>query len=103
MQVGTERLVERLMKKSGVTVFCSSTGEEVSFEREDWGHGAFTLALLEGLKGEADRLPQDSYVTLAELQAFVSSRVSKLTEGRQNPRIPLQVGGDPNTRLAMIK
>jgi len=103
LQVGTERLVERLMKKSGVTVFCSSTGEEVSFEREDWGHGAFTLALLEGLKGEADRLPQDSYVTLAELQAFVSSRVSKLTEGRQNPRIPLQVGGDPNTRLAMIK
>jgi WD40 repeat protein len=103
LQVGTERLVERLMKKSGVTVFCSSTGEEVSFEREDWGHGAFTLALLEGLKGEADRLPQDSYVTLAELQAFVSSRVSNLTEGRQNPRIPLQVGGDPNTRLAMIK
>jgi WD40 repeat protein len=103
LQVGTERLVERLMKKSGVTVFCSSTGEEVSFEREDWGHGAFTLALLEGLKGEADRLPQDGYVTLAELQAFVSSRVSKLTEGRQNPRIPLQVGGDPNTRLAMIK
>jgi len=103
LRVGTERLTEGLMKKAGVTVFCSSTGEEVSFEREAWGHGAFTLALLEGLKGEADRLPKDGSVTIAELQAFVSSRVSELTEGRQNPRIPLQIGGNPNARLAMIK
>ena len=29
--------------------FASSQGREVSLERDDWGNGAFTKALVEGL------------------------------------------------------
>ncbi len=33
----------------------ASTGKESSLESPEWGHGAFTLALLEGLgEGKAD-------------------------------------------------
>jgi hypothetical protein len=40
--------------ENGVVVFASSTGMQLSLERADWGNGAFTKALLEGLEGEAD-------------------------------------------------
>jgi caspase domain-containing protein len=40
--------------ENGVVVFAASTGREAAFEREEWGHGAFTLALLEALNGKTE-------------------------------------------------
>lgn len=45
----------------------------------------------------------DGFITLSELQTYVSIRVAEMTEGRQNPRIPIQVGGNPNARLARVR
>lgn len=68
---------------TGVVMFASSTGREVSFERQDWHNGAFTEALLEGLKGKAD-YQKDGRITIAELNLWLSTRVAELTEERQN-------------------
>jgi hypothetical protein len=70
--------------EAGVVVMASSTGREVSLEDEKWGHGAFTLALIEGLSGKADD-NRDGAVYLTEIDDYVTNRVKELTNGEQHP------------------
>ena len=77
-------IVNRMARaESGIVMFASSTGREVSYESKEWSHGAFTKALLEGLSGKAD-YQQDGHITVAELNLWLSSRVAELTDNRQN-------------------
>ncbi|MGD8275625.1 MAG: caspase family protein, partial [Thiohalocapsa sp.] len=70
---------------SGVVVLASSTGKELSLEHPDWGHGAFTYALLEAIRdGKAD-YQRTGHVTIDELGLYVDQCVRKLTDGRQHP------------------
>jgi uncharacterized caspase-like protein len=70
--------------ENGVVTFASSTGREVSQERPDWGNGAFTKAIIEGLLGRADLL-RTGTITVSELDAYVANRVKELTGGSQHP------------------
>lgn len=70
--------------ENGVLVLSSSEGRELSQERDDWKHGAFTKALLEGVDGSAD-FNHDSVVTFSELNSYVGDRVKELTANRQHP------------------
>ena len=57
----------------------------MSQEHEKWQHGAFTFALLEGLRdGKAD-LYKDGVIKVSELLAYVKNRVPELTDYRQHP------------------
>ena len=76
-----------------VMTFASSTGRQPSYERAEWGNGAFTKAVVEALSGKADFF-QNGYVTTAELDAYVSDRVPKLTGGLQTPAIARPFGVD---------
>lgn len=80
-------------REPGVTVITSSSGREFSYERPEWQHGAFTMALLEGLSGQAD-LNEDLLINLAELNYFITERVRDLTEGRQHPYMPINLFGN---------
>ncbi len=77
--------------ENGLVVFASSTGNQVSYENPQWGNGAFTKALIEGLQGKADYslkdLPSDSQVWVNELNLYLSQRVPELTSGSQTPSI----------------
>ncbi|MAU06402.1 MAG: hypothetical protein CL919_00765 [Deltaproteobacteria bacterium] len=53
-------------------------------EDTSWGHGAFTKALLDGLKGSAD-YDRDQVITLKELDLYVTRSVKTLTNGQQRP------------------
>ncbi len=77
----------RLYRETGRAVLTSSDVNEISEEGANWGggHGVFTWALLEGLRGAADR-NHDHIVTAGELFAYVSNRVRQETNSRQNPR-----------------
>jgi hypothetical protein len=70
--------------ENSVIVFASSTGKQESLERSDWGNGAFTKVLLQGLDGGA-RLPSTPAVTTRSLSPFVHDGVSRLTQGLQSP------------------
>ncbi|HLG13062.1 MAG TPA: caspase family protein [Blastocatellia bacterium] len=76
----------KLFKETGRAVLTSSDVNELSQESALWGggHGIFTLALLEGLSGEADA-NGDRYVTAGELFAYVRDRVRAETGFHQNP------------------
>jgi len=64
-------------------VFASSTGSQVSEEREEWHNGAFTEALLEALTGK--ELFGEKAVTVKALDLFLGRRVKELTAGAQTP------------------
>jgi WD40 repeat protein len=72
-------------EENGVVIMAASTGKEYSFESSEWGHGAFTLALLEGMKeGHAD-LNGNGIVNIREIDYYVAERVKELSGGKQHP------------------
>jgi uncharacterized caspase-like protein len=70
--------------ENGVVVFASSTGKQYSLEDPQWGNGAFTKALIEGLEGGADFLGKGK-ITINMLDAFIAEKVKELTNGKQTP------------------
>jgi hypothetical protein len=80
----TAILNELASPEYGLVVIASSTGKQVSFESTEWGNGAFTKALVEGLSGRAD-LKKRGRITHKMLDFYVSDRVDELTHGQQTP------------------
>jgi WD40 repeat protein len=70
--------------ENGIVVFASSTGKQLSLERDEWNNGAFTKALVEGMRGAAAR-PGLSAISISDLNGYVSRRVNQLTGGTQRP------------------
>ena len=70
--------------ENGVVVFSASTSSESSYEREEWGNGAFTKALVEGLNGAAS-IGSTGRITYNMLNVYISERVKELTKGQQHP------------------
>lgn len=77
----------RLFTETGRAVLTSSDVNELSEESPRWGggHGIFSWAILEGLRGEADA-NSDRFVTAGELFNYVHDRVRIETAFHQNPR-----------------
>ena len=80
----TDALRELINSESGVVVMTASTGKESSQESSEWGHGAFTKALIEGLEGEAD-FDRDNTIDIKEIDLYITKRVKALTSGSQHP------------------
>jgi hypothetical protein len=74
--------------ENGVIVYTSSTGNELSQEKDEWGNGAFAKAVVEGLRGAAGR-PDVPVVMISDLQGYVSRRVKELTNGNQKPMMAM--------------
>ncbi len=66
----------------------ASRPSERSFEDVRWsgGHGVFTYALLQGLRGQADR-DADGIVRAGEVIDYLGRVVPEETESRQHPRV----------------
>lgn len=72
--------------ENGIVVFTSSTGNEFSIEADN--NGAFTKALVEGLRGAAAR-PDVRAIMISDLEGYVSRRVRDLTGGKQKPMMAM--------------
>ena len=70
--------------ENGVIVFAASTGRQFAQESPEWGNGAFTKAVIEGMSGKAD-VGRTGRVTHKMLDLYVSERVKALTRGTQSP------------------
>ena len=98
--VDNDRFVKELQEANAV-IFTSSRGRELSQESGKWKHGAFTYALIEGIKGKAD-LIKDNKISMKELDAYVSETVPKITGGAQHP-ITNTPDGYVNFPVAILK
>ncbi|NQU20360.1 MAG: caspase family protein [Candidatus Nealsonbacteria bacterium] len=83
---GNVKTSVRTLNDAVIFTVTASTGLQRSIENKQWGHGAFTMSLLEALDGKAD-VPGDGRgtVTLHETIAYVKRRVPELTGGKQTP------------------
>jgi len=70
--------------ENGAVVFSSATGRQYALENREWGNGAFTKAVVEGIGGKAD-YKSTGRITLNMLDLYVSERVKELTKGQQTP------------------
>jgi hypothetical protein len=78
---------ESWRNQAGIVLMTACLAQDAARESARWGHGALTLAILEGLTGERlptspasnVRLPQesspDAVISLADLNSYVSQRV----------------------------
>ncbi len=85
--------------ENGVIVFSSSTGRQLSQEDSKWGNGAFTKAVVEGLRGKAE-INNSGKVTLKGLDYYVVERVKELTHGQQSP-VSIAPGGITDFPIAV--
>ena len=86
-------IVRRSLAGSNVTVLASSGATEVSREKPEWGNGAFTEALLEGL-GKAGDTDASGMISVQELADFIQGRLPVLTDSAQTPAIETRFSGD---------
>ena len=69
---------------SGAVVFGSASGSQLAQESPAWGHGAFTLALLEAFAGKAGPTA-DGVLHITTIEGYLARRVKQLTHGLQTP------------------
>ncbi|MBX2867860.1 MAG: caspase family protein [Acidiferrobacterales bacterium] len=76
---------------SNIVVMSSTDSGTLAQEIASLGHGVFTHALLEGMRGKADSY-QDGKVTMSELNAFVANAVPAITKNAQKPTLSVPGG-----------
>jgi uncharacterized caspase-like protein len=87
--------------ENGAVVFSSATGRQYSLENREWGNGAFTKGVVEGLRGKAD-YTATGRITLNMLDLYVSERVKELTQGKQTPTT-VKPPNVPDFPLALVR
>ncbi len=98
----TDAFVNELASaENGVIVFASSTGKQLSQEKAEWGNGAFTKALVEGLSGRAD-FAKNGKITHKGLDYYVTERVKELTKGQQSP-VSISPNGVTDFPVALVR
>jgi hypothetical protein len=70
--------------ENGAVVFSSATGRQYALENTEWGNGAFTKGLVEGIRGKAN-YSGTGRITVNMLDLYISERVKELTRGEQTP------------------
>jgi uncharacterized caspase-like protein len=87
---GTRRSITSAVKSiissgSGSIIMTATTGSGYSYEQKEWGHGAFTKALLEGIAQTKADYDHDDSISIKEIDLFITTRVKELTHGKQKP------------------
>jgi WD40 repeat protein len=74
-----EKAIAQMARSTGTFWITASGSEQFATEFDKLGHGVFTYALLEGMKGKADT-NGDSRLTVRELSTYIENRVPELSE-----------------------
>ena len=82
--VSGDDMARQMTAGEGFFLLAATKPGEESKEQSSLAHGAFTYAVLEGLRGSADS-NGDGQLTVSELFGYVARRVPALTQGQQHP------------------
>ncbi|MCE3295064.1 MAG: hypothetical protein K0R65_778 [Crocinitomicaceae bacterium] len=85
-----KELFSDLRRGTGSTVISSAGGAEYAMESSTWKNGLFTYCLLSGLSSQKADLNLDGKIMLSEVQQYVRSEVSRLSQGKQQPTSRLE-------------
>lgn len=97
-----EKAIAQLARSTGTHWLTASGSEQYATEFAQLGHGVFTYALLEGLKGRADS--GDKRVTINELKAWLESEVPELTQKyKGTPQYPASYGYGQDFPVSVVE
>jgi TolB-like protein len=82
--ISADELAAQVSVGEGFFLLAATKPGEDSTERPELGHGAFTYAVLEALRGAADS-DRSGVLSVSELFGYVARRVPDLTAGEQHP------------------
>jgi TolB-like protein len=82
--VSGDEMARQMTAGEGFFLLAATKPGEESKEQSTLAHGAFTYAVLEGLRGAADT-DGDGILSVSELFGYVARRVPMLTQGHQHP------------------
>jgi len=74
-----EKAIAQMARSTGTFWITASGSNQFATEFEKLGHGVFTYALLEGVKGQADS-NGDQKLTIRELSTYIENKVPELAE-----------------------
>ncbi|MFH1155996.1 MAG: caspase family protein [Pseudomonadota bacterium] len=101
----TEDIAASISEASGLYILSASKAGEVSLESNRFkldpefsGHGVFTYALVEAMKGPAD-YDGNGYISVNEMFQAVARQVPRLTDGKQHPYFRMEGTDLPLVRL----
>jgi len=97
--VSADEMARQMTAGEGFFLLAATKPGEESKEQSALGHGAFTFAVLEGLRGGADA-DTDGGLSVSELFGFVARRVPTLTQGRQHPYSKMEGTDFPLLQIA---
>ncbi len=112
---GDKAAIDRLMRATGITVLAATKDKQQAVEESETqgsgkGHGIFTSALLEGIKGNADGFTEDGAgarngrITTNELWEYVKDRVPAITEKRfAYKQIPMRESRDSGFAISCAR
>jgi len=72
-----ENALAQLQRSAGIALFSASTDDQFATEVSTLGHGIFTYALIQGLKGDA--AAKDGRITVATLKSYIDDAVPILS------------------------
>lgn len=75
---------------TGSIVISSSGGLQYSIEGNEWGNGAFSHCLIDGLENKKADLNHDGQIMISELQQYLHDEVPKITGGKQQPTLRVE-------------
>jgi len=99
-----EKAIAQLARSTGTYWLTASNSEQFATEFTELGHGVFTYAILQGLKGEADGGKRDKKVTVKELSAFLNDKVPELSEKHKGQaQYPTSYGYGQDFPIIIVK
>ena len=75
-----QKAIAQLSRSTGQVVLAAAGSEQFATEFAELGHGVFTYALLQGIKGFADGGSKDGKITINELSAYLEDLVPELSQ-----------------------
>lgn len=86
LSIETKLYVQKIAVANSRQIITAGGRGEVAVEKADWGHSAFTKALLDGLGKELADLDGNNLITASELASYLRPKVTALSELKQTPQ-----------------
>ncbi len=75
-----EKAISQLARSTGTFWLTASGTKQFATEFKELGHGVFTYAILQAIKGKADGGSKDRKITVKEISAFLNDKVPELSK-----------------------
>jgi hypothetical protein len=79
--------LQKITQDKSRQIITAGGRNEISQEKAEWGHSAFTKNLLSGLRDSKADINTDGYITSQELGSYLKKKVTIDTNKKQTPKI----------------